>query len=180
MTRVFISAVLASLACMLAASCSKSDGSAFPPVPVVEKADIDGLWLMYDGDEPETVVAVYPRGGKRYAKMVAIYHDSKMDDTIEKPIERAKGLDGKPPLCGLDFVWDLIPSSDGKFVGKVVNPDDGGVYRCKLWLDADSKKLVLRGELFVFGANEYLVPFEQSKLPFKLDIAKLSPNPPCL
>ena len=103
-----------------------------------------------------------------------------MDDTIEKPIERAKGLDGKPPLCGLDFVWDLIPSSDGKFVGKVVNPDDGGVYRCKLWFDADSKKLVLRGELFVFGANEYLVPFEQSKLPFKLDIAKLSPNPPCL
>lgn len=181
---IFVAAFVAVQLC----SCIKTDGSTqveCPAAVVPEQAQtprgissVDGVWLMLDKDannEPESVIVVYESGGMRFAKMVAIYHNGKIDDTIEKPLERAKGLAGNPPLCGLDFVWNLKPSDGGKYVGKVVNPDDGGVYRCKLWVDVSSQRLVLRGELFVFGESEYLVPFDAAKLPFKIDISKLSP-----
>ena len=181
---IFVAAFAAVLLC----SCIKTDGSTHVECPAAVASDqaqtprgissVDGVWLMLDKDannEPESVIVVYERGGVRSAKMVAIYHNGKIDDTIEKPLERAKGLEGNPPLCGLDFVWDLKPSDGGKYVGKVVNPDDGGVYRCKLWVDVPSQRLVLRGELFVFGESEYLVPFDAAKLPFNLDVSKLSP-----
>lgn len=183
-TAVLTAAFAAALLC----SCIKSDGSTHVECPSAAApapnetprgiSSVDGVWLMLDKDadnEPESVIVVYERGGLRFAKMVAIYHNGKIDDTIEKPLERAKGLAGNPPICGLDFVWNLKPSDGGKYVGKVVNPDDGGVYRCKLWVDVPSQRLVLRGELFVFGESEYLVPFDAAKLPFKLDISKLSP-----
>lgn len=182
-TAIFI----AVLGAVLLSSCVKSDGSTHVECPSAAApssndtprgiSSVDGVWLMLDKDannEPESVIVVYERGGLRFAKMVAIYHNGKIDDTIEKPLERAKGLAGNPPLCGLDFVWNLKLSDGGKYVGKVVNPDDGGVYRCKLWVDVASQKLVLRGELFIFGESEYLVPFDAAKLPFKLDISKLS------
>ena len=181
---IFVAAFVAVQLC----SCIKTDGSTQVECPAAvapEQAQtprgissVDGVWLMLDKDannEPESVIVVYECGGMRFAKMVAIYHNGKIDDTIEKPLERAKGLAGNPPLCGLDFVWNLKPSDGGKYVGKVVNPDDGGVYRCKLWVDVSSQRLVLRGELFVFGESEYLVPFDAAKLPFKIDISKLSP-----
>lgn len=181
---IFVAAFVAVPLC----SCIKTDGSTQVECPAAvapEQAQtprgissVDGVWLMLDKDannEPESVIVVYESGGMRFAKMVAIYHNGKIDDTIEKPLERAKGLAGNPPLCGLDFVWNLKPSDGGKYVGKVVNPDDGGVYRCKLWVDVSSQRLVLRGELFVFGESEYLVPFDAAKLPFKIDISKLSP-----
>ncbi len=140
--------------------------------------NVDGCWLLRDKKgEPETVVGVFDKNGVCAVKMLAIYHNGKIDDTIQKPIERAKGIKGNPPLCGLDFAWNL-KESKGKYVGSVVNPDDGKIYSCKLWFDTKKSRLVLRGELFVFGENEYLEQFDISKLPFKISISELKSNPP--
>ncbi len=145
-----------------------------------ERLSVDGYWLMRDKDnEPQTVVAVYKNSDVRFIKMLAIFHDGKMDDTILKPIEKSKGISGNPSLCGLDFVWNLKESGD-EYVGKVVNPDDAKVYRCRLWYDSKKSKLVMRGELFVFGENEYLEVFDISKLSFKVSQEMLKPNTPKL
>ena len=127
-TAVLTAVFAAALLC----SCIKSDGSTHVECPSAAApapnetprgiSSVDGVWLMLDKDadnEPESVIVVYERGGLRFAKMVAIYHNGKIDDTIEKPLERAKGLAGNPPLCGLDFVWNLKPSDGGKYVGKI-------------------------------------------------------------
>ena len=113
------------------------------------------------------------------------------EDVTGKNVCGLMNVPSKAEVTMIAVPWVTVGGADTMKVANLVKTDtlspgdelyyyDGGVYRCKLWFDTDSKKLVLRGELFVFGANEYLVPFEQSKLPFKLDIAKLSPNPPRL
>jgi hypothetical protein len=179
---------------ILMSACGKSDGAGrgsqhMPQIEISKSSDaladskIDGVWLLLDRGNnyaPESVVVVYNKNGRRYMKMVAIYHGDKIDDTMEKPLEKAKGIDGNPPLCGMDFVWDLVPADGGKYVGHVVDPDSGSVYKCKVWYDESKKKLVMRGELLIFGENEYLVPFDINKLPFKIDISKFSPNIPKL
>lgn len=147
-------------------------------------ADIDGFWLVPDddnGDKIQSAVVVYEYKGQRYCKMLTIYDEDteKLTETIKKPIERAQGIQGNPYLCGLDFIWGLKYDENSKrYKGHVVDPDSGNVYRCKVWYDSDKKMLVVRGELFVFGENEYWPPADTKFLPDDLrpDVSKLVPN----
>ncbi len=46
--------------------------------------------------------------------------------------------------CGLTIITNERPDSDGSWLGEIMDPRDGGIYRAKLWLD-DNGNLNLRG-----------------------------------
>ena len=145
--------------------------------------DILGFWTIPDKDKnnaPESVVYFYVSkdDGRVYCKMIAIYDGDKIVDTLEKPVERAKGISGSPFLCGLDFIFGLEKNGPNRYSGHVVNPDDGSIYRCHVWVDTSSGRLVVRGELLVFGVNEYWDAFDKKDLPFKFNAENLTPNTP--
>ena len=147
------------------------------------RLDILGCWLIVDrenGNAPESVVYFYtnPGDGLVYCKMLTIFDDqSKMSDTLYKPLERAKGIKGSPYLCGMDFIFGLAKGRQS-YSGHVINPDTGSVYRCEVWFDMEKKLLVVRGELLIFGKNEYWEAFDEKKLPFDISKVTLAPNTP--
>ncbi len=129
---------------------------------------ITGLWKSRDqkSDKPRSLVAIYQYQDKYYGRMLATYDDEgKIEDTILEQKDKAKGVVGNPPYCGMDFVYDVEEEDDGdRFRGKIIDPSKGNIYNVELWIQGDV--LIVRGELWIFGKN---IPWQKAS---KADLPK--------
>lgn len=128
--------------------------------------DITGLWKSTDGksEKPRTLVAIYKYEGKYYGRMLAIYdNEGKFKDTILEGREKADGVVGNPPYCGMDFVYDVRQSSNNRYKGKIIDPEKGDVYKVELSLRGDD--LIVRGKLWIFGKNITWTKASEKDLP---------------
>jgi uncharacterized protein (DUF2147 family) len=116
---------------------------------------ITGFWKTVDEDsgKPQSIVAVYPYQNKYYGRLILTYDpQGAWNDDIYHPKTRAEGVSGHPYYSGLDFIWGL-QQENGKYTGgKILDPEKGRVYDAEAWIE--NGKLVVRGELLVFGRNQ--------------------------
>jgi uncharacterized protein (DUF2147 family) len=121
----------------------------------VAKDGIIGLWKSTDehSDQPRALVAIYEYQGQYYGRMLGTYDDNgNFKDTILEKKERAPGVVGNPPYCGMDFVFNVTKDDDDeKYEGKIIDPEQGKVYDAELWRDGDD--LIVRGKIWIFGKN---------------------------
>jgi uncharacterized protein (DUF2147 family) len=99
-------------------------------------------------------VAIYKYQDEYYGRMLATYDDDgNIKDTILEKKERAPGVVGNPPYCGMDFIYHVEKEADNedKYKGKILDPEKGKVYTAELWRDGDD--LIVRGEIWIFGKN---------------------------
>ena len=48
-------------------------------------------------------------------------------------------------MIGLRILWDLKKDDDGWSGGRILDPDNGKVYKCSIAVEHDGKKLRVRG-----------------------------------
>ncbi len=142
--------------------------------------DISGFWKsLDDSGNPQCVFGVYEHQGIYYGRIIGTYdQDGEMRDTLYKPISRAEGVVGSPPLCGLDILYGF-EDGGASYNGRIVDPKKGNIYKCEVW--RQSENLIVRGKLFVFGKNLTWYPVAPGDLPkgFKLpDMKKFIPKIP--
>lgn len=143
--------------------------------------DITGFWKSLDDDgNPQCIFGVYEYQGVYYGRIISKYDsDGKIRDTIYKPLSRADGIVGNPPLCGLDILYGF--EDNGKsYDGRIVDPTKGNIYKCEVWREG-AENLIVRGKLFVFGKNItwYAVTKEDLPKGFKLpNMKKFVPKVP--
>ena len=130
----------------------------------VSANDLYGFWQTVDNQthQPTSIIAIYPYQGMIFGKIVASYDkQGNLEETLYQPRSRARGLQGRPYYCGLDFIWvsPAIATAREPAKGHVIDPRSGKVYSAKLWVEKGN--LVLRGELMMFGKNEILLPFPE-------------------
>ncbi len=124
-----------------------------------EPQGIAGLWKSRDqhSDKPRALVAIYKYKDMYYGRMLATYdEEGRIKDTILEKKEKAPGVVGNPPYCGMDFIYNVKKEEDNgekidKYKGKIIDPEKGKVYNAELWLSGDN--LIVRGELWIFGKN---------------------------
>lgn len=146
-----IKTLLLALGCIIMSLSSCSNSS--------ETRDITGLWKSRDqnSDKPRALVAVYKYQDTYYGRMLATYDaEGKMNDTILEKKDKAPGVVGNPPYCGMDFIYNLKQEEkrgekNDKYRGKILDPEKGKVYNAELWLKGND--LIVRGELWIFGKN---------------------------
>jgi len=134
---------------LILSSCSTSE----------EPQGITGLWKSRDQHsvKPRALVAIYKYQDTYYGRMIATYdEEGKIKDTILEKKEKAPGVVGNPPYCGLDFIYNVKQEeSDGEerdqYKGKILDPEKGKVYTAELWRKGDD--LIVRGELWIFGKD---------------------------
>ena len=64
---------------------------------------------------------------------------------------KCKGWRKNKPILGLLFVWNLVKTGPNLWSkGKILDPDEGKTYTCKIWLDKKGKSLKVRGYLWIF------------------------------
>ena len=105
---------------------------------------IEGKWKTIDDKtgEAKSIVEIYQKDGKIYGKVIEILNPAKRDGLCEKCKDDRKNK----PVLGMVIIDGLIKDDDEYAGGKVLDPEKGKEYKCRLWLDADDKnKLYVRG-----------------------------------
>jgi uncharacterized protein (DUF2147 family) len=150
--------------------------------PILHSEEVIGFWKTINdkSGQPESIVAVYEYQGKYYGRIVATYDMfGNIGETIDRPKDRAPGVVGNPFYNGLDILWDLKKEGSKYVDGKILDPEKGKVYDAKMWLD--NGKLIVRGELLIFGRNEKWLPVKDGDFPSdfkKPDLNQFVPSIP--
>lgn len=117
---------------------------------------ITGLWKSTDqnSDKPRALVAIYQYHDQYFGRMLATYDDvGNIKDSILEKKDKAPGVVGNPPYCGMDFIYNVEQEDDdsNKYKGKILDPEKGKEYTAELWREGED--LIVRGELWIFGKN---------------------------
>jgi uncharacterized protein (DUF2147 family) len=119
-------------------------------VSTVNAQTILGKWKTIDDEtgEPRSIVELYARGGKVYGKVVKIFLQPHED---QDPICVACDEDDprfRKKVIGMEILKDMRQDDDEYTDGEILDPNNGKIYRCKIWLEG--KDLKLRGYLGPF------------------------------
>lgn len=120
----------------------------------VQSQTIFGEWQNKNEDtgKVDSVIEIYEKQGKAYAKIVKITDSTKQNEVCEK----CKGDKKNKKILGMDILSGL--KKDGKewSGGEILDPKSGKVYKCFIKL-VNKNKLKVRGYLgmALFGRTVY-------------------------
>lgn len=103
---------------------------------------IFGKWNSFDEDtnQIESVIEIYKKDGKAYAKIIEITDPDRKNATCIK----CKGKRKNQKILGMDILTGLEEDDDEWSGGKILDPKNGKEYKCYIKLK-DANTLKLRG-----------------------------------
>ncbi len=114
------------------------------------QGSIVGTWKTIDDqtNEPKSIVKIYEKGGKYYGKITKLFR--KKGEDPNPRCEKCK--DGDPrkgkPVKGMVIMQNLTKKGEEYSGGSILDPKNGKVYKCKLWLEKGELKV--RGYVGIF------------------------------
>jgi hypothetical protein len=116
-----------------------------------------GRWKTVDDatGKAKSLVVIWDDNGKLYGRLERL-----IDPDLQDPDPRCDRCLGEmrgKPLVGLRILWDFTKDGDQWSGGKVLDPDNGKVYRCYIAVESGGKKLKVRGFIgfSVLGRTQY-------------------------
>lgn len=104
---------------------------------------ITGKWKTIDDEsgEAKSVVKIYEKEGKYYGKIVKLFRapGEDPDPVCEDCPEDDPRY--KEKIIGMEIIKDLKKEGDEYIEGTVLKPDEGRIYKCKLWLENNNLKV---------------------------------------
>jgi uncharacterized protein (DUF2147 family) len=105
-----------------------------------------GLWAPTDGQgRPLGLVRIFEQDGAFYGRI----EPSSPADDFSARCTRCTGDRKDQPIIGLVIMRHLKLKDDEYVGGDILDPETGGVYRCKFYLTDGGRKLRMRGYLGV-------------------------------
>ncbi len=104
-----------------------------------------GLWKTIDDNsgKPGGLIRIAMIDGQYQGKIEKIFTESGED-----PNPRCVKCDGarqNQPVIGMKFMWGLTKQGDEYEGGEILDPKTGRIYRAKMWLADEGRKLNVRG-----------------------------------
>lgn len=104
---------------------------------------IVGKWKTIDDEtnEPRSTVEIFERNGKFHGKVVTLFSRPNED---ENPIcnECPKDDDRyQKKIIGMEILRDMQRSGDEFTEGTIIDPNNGKIYKCKIWIEENNLKL---------------------------------------
>lgn len=119
--------------------------------PVLLSAqEVFGTWKTVDDQDGSTksIVSAMDQNGTLALKIIEITDQERRSAVCEK----CKGAEKDAPILGMVIASGLKKNADNTYEGaKILDPESGKWYRCKVWLDPeDSNRLLVRGYIGFF------------------------------
>lgn len=111
---------------------------------------VTGQWTTIDDEtkKPRSVVEIYERNGKLYGKVIKIhFNPGDVTDPVCDQCAKDDPRFGKK-VIGMEILKDLEKDGDEYDDGTILDPNNGKVYTCKIWVDGSDLKV--RGYLGPF------------------------------
>ncbi|HET8897552.1 MAG TPA: DUF2147 domain-containing protein [Rhodanobacteraceae bacterium] len=116
-------------------------------LPVASHAATDspvGTWRTIDDatGKAKAIVEISDNNGSLEGKILKVLQS----DTGPHPIcDQCEGERHNQPVEGMTIVWGMTRDGDEWNGGRILDPKNGKVYKCKMQLGADGKTLTVRG-----------------------------------
>ncbi|WP_405206252.1 DUF2147 domain-containing protein [Aquimarina sp. LLG6339-5] len=118
--------------------------------------EIVGKWKTIDDNtgEPRSIVEIYKKGNKLFGRIDRILKESDRNQLCKE----CEGDDYNQPIEGMVIIKDLQKDGDEYEDGTIMDPENGKVYRCKIWLEEnDPNTLNVRGYIaFLFRTQKWV------------------------
>ncbi len=126
----------------------------------VSGQSIVGKWKTIDDNsgKPRSVVEIYEQGDKFFGKVLKTYPEPGEDpDPICDECEDHR-KDQK--IIGMEIITDMrYDQKDNEYrKGEILDPENGNIYDCKLWVDEEGN-LRVRGYLLFFYRTQTWLPY---------------------
>ena len=137
-----------------AAPPAPAGAPAHPKVNPTVKPTAVGRWQTIDDKtgKPRAIVRIYQSGNTYQADIEQVFYapGEKKSGLCEQCPEPQRGK----PMLGLTILWALRPDGSGRGYtdGRILDPANATVYKCKMWLDESGKVLDVRGFVGLTGA----------------------------
>lgn len=107
--------------------------------------EVIGRWKTIDDEtgEPRSIVDVFEKNGKVYGKVVKLLLP-RGDDPDPSCVECDDDDDRyNKKVIGMEIMRDMVENDGAYDSGNILDPKNGRVYRCKIWVEG--KDLKVRG-----------------------------------
>jgi len=119
------------------------------------QSEITGKWKSFDDEtlELKAIVEIFEKGGKYHGRIVKLFRQSDED-----PDPVCTECDAEDPrfnkkIIGMEILKDMKKTGAEYSEGTILDPKNGKIYRCKIWIEGSN--LNLRG---------YLGPFYRTQI----------------
>ena len=113
-----------------------------------------GLWRTYDdGDgRAASLVQLEEKNGLLEGRVVKLLE--RPGHKVDAKCDKCEGENKDMPITGMKILWDMRRDGDEFVGGKIIDPNLGKTYLCKMRID--EHKLVVRGYLGIslFGRSQ--------------------------
>jgi uncharacterized protein (DUF2147 family) len=106
-----------------------------------------GLWKTIDDKtgKPRGTMRIYEDHGLWFGKIETSFNPAERNERCDK----CSGDRKDQPVIGMVVMWGLARHGSEYSGGEILDPETGFVYRCRLTLSADGRKLLVRGYIGV-------------------------------
>ena len=138
-------------ASLLAAALALSSAAAW-----ADDASPVGLWKNIDdvSGKPKALIRITENNGVLQGKLEKLF---RAPDQEQNPkCDKCEGVNKDQPILGLMFMWGLKKDGNEYTGGEILDPDNGKVYKSKMQLVENGKKLQVRGYIGMpmFGRSQ--------------------------
>jgi uncharacterized protein (DUF2147 family) len=112
-------------------------------IAVAEAQDVTGKWKTIDdesGDE-RSIVDIYEKNGKVYGKVVKLFPVPGEDpDPVCTECDDSDERFNKK-IIGMEILRDMEKAGDEYSGGNILDPKNGRIYRCSIWVEGNELKV---------------------------------------
>jgi uncharacterized protein (DUF2147 family) len=124
---------------------------------IAQRSSPVGRWRTFDDStgKAQSLVVIWQDGGKLYGRIDKLIDPD--PKTPDQSCTRCEGDAKGKPLIGLRILWALSRDGAQWSGGRILDPDNGKIYKCSIALEDDGKKLKVRGYigLSLLGRTQY-------------------------
>ncbi len=108
-----------------------------------------GKWKTIDDDtgKAKSIVKIYEQDGKIYGQIIELFRGP--DEDQDPKCTECKGDKKGQRITGMIIIDGLEKDGDEYKDGDILDPKNGKLYDCKIWLDS-ADKLMVRGYIGIF------------------------------
>jgi uncharacterized protein (DUF2147 family) len=112
-------------------------------ISTLSQAQVTGKWKTIDDEtgKPRSIVEVFEKNGKVYGKIVRLLREPNEDpDPVCTECDEADDRYQKK-VIGMEIMRDMTKAGDAWEGGNILDPKNGKVYRCRVWVEGNDLKV---------------------------------------